>query len=161
VTCDDTPKRKRHDDTWCGKPDTRFYWNVFCNRRVDLKACKIYAVGQTGAFPNVSAFDQSEYSEVCDPCGKVARSKCTVSAVHIERPDLPLVSCGQTVTVKAGQCSLSIQIIDAGPAKWTGNLLDLHPEAARKLWNCLHPGRDFDCKHCAVDQAEVLVWVHL
>jgi len=47
--------------------------------------------------------------------------------------------------VSKGQCSVTITIIDAGPRgnQKPSRLVDLHPEPAKKLYECLYPGKSF------------------
>jgi len=103
---------------------------TFCNAHPNNPACPKFWRGMTGAWPHVF-YDW-------DKKGKNCRCKYKDERKY---QDVEKVECGDSITVKKGTCSVTIRIIDVGPAAWTGNLVDLHPTAARKLYKCLY-GKD-------------------
>jgi hypothetical protein len=95
---------------------------MFCN--TGNKGCPTFAKGMTGAWANIC------YR--CGPKGVFHRNKD-------EGTGVVRVGCGDTLTVISQDnpdCSIEIKAIDHGPRGSTGNLVDLHPAAAEKLWKC-------------------------
>jgi RHS repeat-associated protein len=141
ASCDDTPVTKVRVDTWCGRPDRRTYETVWCNQRVDLKACPIYRVGKTAAFPNIILNAYKYLEEDCGTCPPTtAKSRCNVFKSKYVQPKLGLVAnCGETLRVIKGKCYVDVMIIDVGPSRGlkSGAIIDLHPQAAAELYYCL------------------------
>ena len=146
ATCD-LPAKGMCTGYWCGQTYATNYDQIACNHDPCTKACPVWPIEMTGAFPNLKISVDIKLCKTC-PSGKKAKSTCKVSEYRHGRTDLNAsVTCGQKVKVKKGKCSIEIRIIDNGPLASTKNLIDLHPMAAEALWLCLHPNhtKPFTC----------------
>lgn len=70
----------------------------------------------------------------CCPNGRNARSVCDIDQLWRNRPDISyIVDCGEYLGVTGPRAGIQLQIIDAGPAGWTGNIVDLMFETAKSF----------------------------
>jgi hypothetical protein len=95
---------------------------MFCNP--GNKGCPKFKKGMTAAWANI-----------CYRCGP----KGVFHGEKDEGTGVVRVVCGDTLTVTSQDnpdCSIEVKAIDHGPRGNTGNLVDLHPAAAEKLWKC-------------------------
>ena len=96
---------------------------MFCN--TGNKGCPTFKKGMTGT-----------WAHICYKCGP----KGVYQKTKDEGTGVKCVGCGDKLKVTSSDkpdCSIEVTAIDHGPAKDTGNLIDLHPEAAQKLWSCV------------------------
>lgn len=149
ASCDDDWRPTATMNTICGRSGLVWYVPFFCNHHPGNWACPIYSPGMTGALPNVN-YDVDIKKEYDCGCGRIDRARCRFKSHRPPIYDDPNLNalCGDCITVSKRKCKVKIQIIDRGPAKWTGAHVDLHPQAARAFWECLNPGKTFaGCKN--------------
>jgi len=75
------------------------------------------------------------WAHICYKCGPKGFTSDQKTRARV----LSRWGCGDKLNVISKDkpdCSVQVTAIDHGPAKSYRNLIDLHPEAAQKLWNC-------------------------
>ena len=121
-------KKKTTDVAWSNAPHNETQ-GTFCNNDPENYSCPTFAYDSLSAsWPNVKYYENYRITQCCN--GRSQESHCHHRRILAPRSDLPIVSCGDLLTVSYKGRSMRVRIIDQGPANWTNNILDLGPLAA-------------------------------